>query len=134
MSLENYLFTALTAVPEVARTGPSAYAVHPVIFPQPVRYNPQWPAIRYTCISSVPVVDICGDGNDDTADTRVQIDVVAETYVEARLIRGEVMNIMATFNPPAILALDFDTYDEETSTFRCVLHYEVQPSSGSGSP
>lgn len=134
MSLENFLFTALSAIPQVARSNPSMFAIHPVMFPQPARYSPLWPAIRYTFISSVPVVDICGDGNDDTADTRVQIDVVAETHVEARVIRLEVMNIMTTFNPPAILSLDFDEYDEETKTFRCVLDYEVQPSTGSGSP
>lgn len=134
MSLENNLFTALSAIPQVARTNPSMFAVHPVMFPQPARYAPEWPAIRYTFISSVPVVDQCGDGDDDTSDTRVQIDVVATTYSEARLVRNEVMNIMAGFLPPAILSLDFDTFDEETKTFRCVLDYEVYPSTGSGSP
>lgn len=135
MSLENYLFTALSAIPEVARTGPSAFAVHPTIFPQAPRYNPRWPAIRYTFISSVPIVDQCGDGDDDTADTRVQIDIVSEDSVTTRFIRLEVRNIMAAFNPPAILELDFDgDYDEDTKTYRWIMHYNIQPSSGSGSP
>ncbi len=109
-------------------------AVSPLTFPQPARYNPEWPALRYTIVSSVPVKDLCGDGDDDTADARVQLDVVATTYVGARSLRLEVMAVMSNFVVPAILDSDFDDWDAETGTYRCVLDYLINPSSGSGSP
>lgn len=133
MSLENSIFTALASIPEMAKVG-GIFAVYPVKFPQPVRYAPEWPAIRYTFISEVPVIDICGDGDDTTTDVRVQIDVVATTHVQARSIRLEVMGVMSVFDPPATLQASSVEEDVDTNTFRCIMDYLVNPSSTIGSP
>lgn len=134
MSLENDLFTVLSSIPEMARSGPQAYAVSPVIFPQPAKYNPLWPAIRYTFVSGVPITDICGDGGDDSEDVRVQLDIVALTRSEVRTIRLKVRDLMQEFYPPATLDLEFDEYDIDTATYRWVMDYLIAPSSTIGSP
>lgn len=138
MSLENDLFTALGAIPEFHRTAPDITAVVPITFPQPVRWNPVWPALRYTFVSAIPVEDLCGDGDDTTADVRVQLDIVAEDHVVVRQLRLDVMAVMATFGVdygwPAILILNFDNFDAETQTYRCTLDYMITPSSELGSP
>lgn len=133
MSLETRLFAALKTIPSIARTG-GFYAIWPVEFPEPARYSPQWPAIRYTFVDSVPVQDLVGDGDDDTADVRVQIDVVDTTYSGVRLLRLQVMDVMRNFLPPSTLQLSTDEKDSATDTYRCILDYLVNPSSGSGSP
>ncbi len=133
MSLENHLFSSLSTISEIARVG-GFYAVSPLIFPQPPRYNPEWPAIRYTFVSSVPIEDLCGDGDDDTSDVRVQIDVVDTTYAAMRALRLKVMAVMSAFIPPAILQASSDEVDIETHTYRAILDYLIHPSTGSGSP
>ncbi len=133
MSLEDTLFTALSGISAIARVG-GYFAVSPIIFPQPPRYNPEWPAIRYTFISSVPIEDLCGDGDDSTADTRVQIDVVDTTYAAMRSLRLSVMGVMSTFYPPAILQVSIDEVDAETKTYRGILDYLIRPSTQVGSP
>lgn len=120
MSLENDLFTALKSL--------VGNRVSPVVFPQaPV--VPTWPAIRYNFIDSIPVVDVCGDGDDDTATPRVQFDIVASTFAQARSIRLQVMAAMKTFDPPAMLELSVSSYDEETKTYREQLDYTFHGSS-----
>lgn len=105
--------------------------VAPVIFPQPPGV-PTWPAIRYTVISNVPVTDICGDGDDETAEPRVQLDVVAATYMQVRALRLQVMAAMRMFLPPAILENTSSQYDDETKTFREIMEYTIHGSSASG--
>jgi hypothetical protein len=120
MTVETDLFTAL---------GPLVGSrVAPVIFPQPPAV-PTWPAIRYTFVDSVPIVDICGDGDDQTAELRVQLDVVATTYKAARALRLQVMAAMRTFVPPAILELSLNDYDTDTKTYREILSYTIHGSS-----
>lgn len=122
MTLEQDLFATLR--PLVSNR------VYPVVFPQPVTGQPPvWPAIRYTIISSVPVEDLCGDGDDQTADVRVQLDVVAGTYAAMRALRLQVMEKMRVFDTPARLALSVDEYDVETKTHRGILDYDVHGSS-----
>ena len=133
MSLESDLFAALGTITSIAKTNGSK-AVYPVMFPQPARSAPEWPAIRYVFVSSVPVQDLCGDGDDDTSDTRIQIDAVDRTYEGARQLRLDVMAVMRSFVWGARLEFDSDEYDDATKTFRCVLDYIVNPSSGAGSP
>lgn len=120
MSLENDLVTALKSL--------VGNRMSPNTFPQPPAL-PTWPAIRYTFIDTVPVLDICGDGDDATATPRIQIDVVAETYTQARTIRLQVMAAMRTFVPPAILELSSGEYDAETKTHREILDYTIHGSS-----
>lgn len=120
MTLEADLFTALRSL--------VGNRVSPNVFPQPPA-APSWPAIRYSFVSIVPIVDICGDGDDSTAIPTVQLDVVAQSYKDVRALRLSVMAAMAAFDPPAILGLSTGTYDEETKTYREILQYEFYGSS-----
>lgn len=53
--------------------------VHARSFPQPSGLaGPMWPAIRYTVIDLSPTPDLCGGGDEDAADIRVQFDVVSD--------------------------------------------------------
>jgi hypothetical protein len=121
MTLEQDLFATLR--PLVSNR------VYPVVFPQPVSGLPVWPAIRYVTVSSVPIEDLCGDGDDQTAEVRVQLDVVATTYAAMRALRLQVMEKMRTFDTPARLALSSEDYDEETKTHRGILDYDLHGSS-----
>lgn len=123
MTFEADIFTALKSL--------VGNRVAPVIFPQsPV--VPTWPAIRYNFIDTVPIVDIRGDGDDETAEVRVQLDVVATTYAAARALRLQVMDAMAVFDPPAILQSSSSEHDTETKTYREILDYLLNGSSPSG--
>lgn len=130
MTLEADLFTALKNL--------VGNRVAPVTFPQAPN-RPSWPAIRYTLISTVPVVDLCGDGDDRTAETRIQLDVVAESYIAVRTLRLQVMAAMAalyvdvsTGEQTTILENSLSEYDSETKTFREILDYTIHGSSDSG--
>lgn len=124
MSLEDSLFTALKTL--------VGNRVAPIVFPQPPAV-PTWPAIRYS-IDTAPVIDLCGDGDDLTAATRVQLDVVAKEYDQARTLRLQVMSNMEAFIPPATLEFSSSEFDEETRTFREILQYSIHGSSPAGSP
>lgn len=96
-------------------------------FPQPPAV-PTWPAIRYS-FSTTNVVDLCGDGADDTAERHVQIDVVAGDRAAVRALRLAVRAAMKNYSPPAICDNDFPLFDAETKTFRRVLLYTLHGSS-----
>jgi Protein of unknown function (DUF3168) len=123
MILENALFVALAPL--------VGSRMSPNIFPQPPDI-PTWPAIRYTFISTVPIQDLCGDGDDDTADTRVQLDIVAKTFKAVRQLRLDVIAAMQSFDPPARVELSSSDYDAETKTYREILDYSFYGSSQSG--
>jgi hypothetical protein len=125
VSIESDLFAALSSL--------VGGRVYPITFPQ-TSGTPGWPAIRYTFISITPDLVVCGDTGDIAADTRVQLDLVASTYVAARVLRLQVMAVMQTFLPPAIFETNFETWDAETKTFRASLDYVIQKSSEQGSP
>lgn len=125
MSLETDLFATLKSL--------VGNRVAPVEFPQPPA-RPTWPAIRYTIVSTTPIQDLCGDGDDDTSDHRVQLDVVAEGFEAARLLRLQVMDAMRSFPVPARLENSISTKDATTKTYREILEYLIQGSTGSGSP
>jgi hypothetical protein len=119
MSVEADLYTALSGL-----VGNRCY---PITFPQ-TGTVPVWPAIRYTLISVVPAIALCGDSGDDAADTRVQLDIVASSYSAMRSLRLDVMAAMLTFAPPAILENSSDQYDAETKTYRSQVDYIVYKS------
>lgn len=123
MTLETAIFTALRSL--------VSDRVYPSTFPQAPSI-PVWPAIRYTFISIEPVVDILGDGDDTTADSRIQIDAVASTFTAARYLRLEIMNVMRLFDPPAILEFSSAEYDADSKTHRSILDYAFYPSSETG--
>jgi len=120
MSLETAIFAALKSL--------VGNRMSPNEFPQPPK-TPTWPAIRYAIVDSVPVVDICGDGDDATAETVIQLDVVAEDYAAARALRLQVMAAMKTFTPPATLEFSTGTADADTKTHREILRYQIHGSS-----
>lgn len=120
MSLEADLFAALKSLVG-NRMSPNEFPQSPAV--------PVWPAIRYTFVDTIPEVDVCGDGDDDTATPRVQLDVVATTYTAARALRLQVMAAMRTFSPPAIIESSSGLYDAETKTFREILDYTFHGSS-----
>jgi hypothetical protein len=109
VTIEASLFTALGSL--------VSNRVYPITFPL-TGAVPVWPAIRYSFISVTPSITICGDGGDETADTRIQIDIVATTFSAVRTLRSQVMTAMLTFSPPAVFENSFSSYDEQTKTFR----------------
>jgi len=119
MTLEADLYTALK--------GLVGNRVAPNNFPQNRALT--WPAIRFTIVNAAPIADVCGDGDDDTAEVSVQLDVVAATFDAARALRLSVMAEMRSFAPPAILQSSFSEFDPETSTQREILTYTFHGSS-----
>ncbi len=126
MSIEADLFTTLKTL--------VSNRVYPETFVQPSGTLPIWPAIRYDLVSEIPVTAICGDGGDETADTRVQIDIVDKTFLAARSLRAQVMQAMLSFDPPAIVQNSFNEYDPDTKTFRSSVEYVIYKSTAAGSP
>lgn len=125
MSVESDLNTALKSL--------VSNRMYPNTFPQAPAV-PTWPAIRYSRISAIPSLDICGDGGDDQADVRMQLDLVASSFGEVQTLRTSVMNALVTFDPPAIWDGESNEYDSETKTHRCTLDYIFYPSYAPGSP
>jgi hypothetical protein len=119
MSVETDLFAAL---------GPLVgNRVYPISFPQ-TGAVPVWPAIRYTIVSTVPAIAMCGDSGDDGADFRIQLDVVDASYSAMRALRLDVLAEMATFVPPAIFENSTDQDDAETKTYRSQIDYVIYKS------
>lgn len=111
--------------------------VYPNTFEQPSGQPPRWPAIRYTVIASEPTPDICGTVGVNLDDVRVQLDIVAQTYGAAVVLRDQVIAAMAlvTTVPMMRQSSGFETYDDETKTHRIVIEYVFYPSSAlTGSP
>lgn len=96
-------------------------------FPQPPAV-PTWPAIRYS-IERNALVDICGDGDDDTAEQTVILEIVATTDTAARALRLQVLAAMKTFDPPATAGFSRGEEDVETKTFREIQEFTIHGSS-----
>lgn len=127
MSIESDLQTALAAI--TGLTG----GCHQDDFPQEPKI-PVMPAIRFTVVSLVPGVDICGDDAEATGDRRVQVDIVARSIAERRAIRAQLLTVMATFDPPAILDNERREKDPDTKAFRSSIDYLIYPSTDEDSP
>lgn len=119
MTVETDLYTALKSL--------VGNRMSPDTFPQPPAV-PTWPAIRYTIVDAVPVIDLCTDGDSVTDQIRVQLDLVAETKTAAINLREAVRTAMHSFSPPARLELRSGEYDAETKTFREILQYSIHGS------
>lgn len=124
MTIEAVLFNALKSL--------VANRVYPLEFPQVDGGTPVWPAIRYTFISQIPVLDICGDNDEPTDEVHVQLDIVAETYAGMKTLSRSVRFVMASFNPPATLEGGSEQFDAETRTRRAQFDYIFHGSSESG--
>ena len=120
MTIEADLFTALRSLVN-DRCYPLAFPLTPP--------RPAWPAIRYSFVSTVPEIGICGDTGDEASSFRVQLDCVDVTFKEARALRDSVMAAMATFDPPAVLENSASQFDAETKTCLESLEYVLHASS-----
>jgi hypothetical protein len=89
---------------------------------------PTWPAIRLSVVSAVPYPDACGDGGDEGADFRLQVDVAhaasaGETAIQT--LRASVKAAMTALGAEYAWAGEFNDYDEATKTNRVALDYLV---------
>lgn len=100
------------------------------VFPQVVAST--WPAIRYTFVSTVPNVDVCGDGGEETADFRVQIDVVdleSKGPTAFSTLCSAVKAAMQDLRPIYVWDGEGEDFDAETKTNRLSVDYVVYLSS-----
>ena len=91
--------------------------------------RPIWPAIRYSIVSQVPAIALCGNSDEDAADMRVQIDVVDSTSEGARALKQAIVAAMVGFTPPAVMQSSSPDKDADTSTFSWSIDYEIYASS-----
>ena len=77
------------------------------------------PAITLQRISIVPQNHLTGDGDLDYG--RVQLDVWATTYVEARSVADACRTALAAYQ----LELESDDYDPDTETYRVIQDWSV---------
>lgn len=119
MSIETDLYDALEPL--------VAGRCYPQVFPL-TPPKPTWPAIRYSIVSEVPAVAMCGDSEDEANDTRIQLDCVAQTFAEARALRLAVIAALVNFDPPCTRESSSMDYDAETQTFRVTMDYVFYPS------
>lgn len=130
MSIETAIIAALGAIPELQLQAGGA-AVYQDDFPQPEgKTSPHWPALRFTLAGGTVHEDICGDGDPETDDVRIQLDVVAVTTAERRLIWGKVRQAMKSIDPPAVLqGPPTMSRDSETKTYRAMGDWMIYGSS-----
>lgn len=100
-------------------------------FVQPSGDLPTWPSIRFAFVSVASDVTICGDGGDESADYRVQIDLVLERSkgeVEFQSLRSQLLAVMQALGSTFVWAGQRDEFDADTKTNRCSLDYLVYQS------
>lgn len=100
------------------------------VFPQPPS-APVWPSIRYTFVSVTGTQDICGDGGEETADYRVQIDLVdleSKGPTSFANLSVLVKAALATLQPIYVWESEFEEFDLDTKTNRLAMDYLVFPS------
>jgi hypothetical protein len=90
---------------------------------------PQWPAGRYQIVSATNAGTVCGTDDETTDDTRVQIDIVAQTYQEMMDKATAVIAAMQNLDPPFVRDNKQVTFDEPTRTHRTILDFIAYPSS-----
>lgn len=92
---------------------------------------PDWPAIRFIFVAASTSETICGDGGDEAADYRVQIDLAHSRKageVKFQEVRALVLAAMSALGPTFVWAGQSDTYDADTDTNRAQLEYMVYQS------
>ncbi|AOV02755.1 DUF3168 domain-containing protein [Delftia tsuruhatensis] len=100
-------------------------------FLQPGGKLPEWPAVRFVFVSASMAETICGDGGDEAADYRVQIDLANSRKageVKFQELRAQILAAMAAIGPTFVWAGQSDTYDAETDTNRAQLDFMVYQS------
>ncbi len=102
--------------------------VYPSTFKQKDGGLPQWPAIRYSIIDSENSPTVCGTDDESTDDTRIQVDIVADTLREVNEILPFVIASMQVTDPPCYRDGLRKTFDEETRTHRAIVDFVFTPS------
>ncbi|MDP9991966.1 hypothetical protein J2W28_000994 [Variovorax boronicumulans] len=103
------------------------------VFPQAPSV-PVWPSIRYTFASVAATQDICGDGGEETADYRVQIDLVdleSKGPTSFAALTALVKAALAPLQPIYVWDSEFEEFDLDTKTNRLAMDYLVFPSTPS---
>jgi hypothetical protein len=108
--------------------------VYPTTFVQKDGGLPRWPAMRYQVIDAVNAATICGTDDQSTDDTRVQVDIVADTMRECYDIVPLVIASMQSTVPPSSRDMVRDTFDEQTRTHRVIVDFVFNASSVEASP
>lgn len=104
--------------------------VYPDTFVQKNGQLPALPACRYTRISGFNQSTICGSDDEDTDDTRVQLDIVAGTYDERETLVAQVITAMMNLDPPCYREGGVNReFDSETRNYRAFMDYIFAPSS-----
>ena len=98
-------------------------------FPDNFPQDTKWPAIRFSFVSAVPGVTICGSGMDPETDFTIQIDGVANNDTERDELRHVIQSAMSSFPLPATCDGWSKTYDAATKGYRIQLDYLIEPSS-----
>ena len=125
MTYETELFGALSPLCASTTNGP-AYYVN--VFPQKGEPSP-WPAIRTTLVSGIPEAAICGNGNDDETDFRIQIDGITSNAKLRTALRLAIQAAMSSLATPCLCDNFEDSYDVESRGYRTRLDYLLLPSS-----
>lgn len=127
MTIETDIVDALKTVPDFALSG-GRFSIYPDAFPQEPK-SPVWPAVRYTIIGGTIDEDLCGAGDEETDDIRVQIDVVATDSSERSRIMRAVRTAMTLVSCAVLQAPPVNSRDEETKTFRAMADWMIYGSS-----
>lgn len=125
MSLESQVFAALKPLVPLQNGGARVY---PLILPQG-QNTPITPAIRFQFISSETSTDVCGDGGDATANTRIQVDAYSVDFDTCRALRLQVIAAMTAMSTPTVWDGGFDDYEPDTKLYRCSMDFVTHPSS-----
>lgn len=123
MSIEAQIFSSLKSL--------VSNRCYPNTFPQSPT-KPTWPAIRYVRVATNINQDLIADEDDETSDIIIQIDVVGQTYASVQLLREQVIEAMKMLDPKGVWQNQFDTFDAETKTHRCILTFAFYQSSDDG--
>lgn len=94
--------------------------IYPLIMPQ----GCVKPALVYTVVNSND--NQVADGSVPSESTRIQIDVYATTYIEAKNIKNEVKAALYLFRPIPQELNSRDALEEEVGLFRQIIDFKIR--------
>ena len=106
--IEKYLFTLLSAIEKT----------YPVVMPQDVKM----PAMRYLVVYDG--TKQCLSGKVSGRDLRLQVDVFADSYSEAKSLKEEVVTAIMSLNASNINAQDL--YEKDTELHRQRIDFTIK--------
>jgi hypothetical protein len=104
-----------------ALAGLVAGRVYPVRLPD----APEFPAIRYATVSSIPINTLCGPSN--LSDARYRVDVFATTIMEAGQIGASIESIMrgTALGYKNVPIMAMDGYEPTIGIYRRTLDFQI---------